>query len=169
MSSLPFSGSALAAEVDMKEVKRLAREPVGTIIEGSPVQIISDGDYWKMVNGSKHPAVVFFYVNDDQKSRNLATLIRYLAFDFEYKVSFFAYEVTDHKPIPKDVTKRLLDTYSLDQVPGSFFYDNDTGKMVLEQEDYQVPVLKEYRTPSQFFWKTWYKTVTKYINENIQD
>ena len=68
-----------------------------------------------------------------------------------------------------DITKRLLDTYSLDKVPGSFFYDNDTGKMVLEQEDYQVPVLKEYRTPSQFFWKTWYKTVTKYINKNILD
>ena len=59
--------------------------------------------------------------------------------------------------------------YGLDKVPGTFFYDNDTGKMVLEREEYDLPTFKEYRTPGMFLWKVYYNKVRAYIDQSILD
>jgi hypothetical protein len=160
---------SMAAEVNMTEVRKLAGQPVKTILRGTPVTRVSDGDYQDLVRKSTRPVVVLFYIDQDQDSRNLATLIRYLSVDFQNKITFCSYEVAERKPISKDVSARLQKTYSLDKVPGTFFYDNDKGAIELEREDYDVPTLKEYRTPKMLIWKTYYKTITKYIEENILD
>ncbi len=158
-----------AAEVNMTEVRRLAEQPVKIILKGAPAIRIDDVNYRDHVFKSTRPVVVLFYVDQDQDSRNLATLIRYLSIDFEKKISFCFYEVAERKPVSKDLSARLQKAYSLDKVPGSFFYDNDKGKIELEREDYDVPTLKEYRTPNMFFWKTYYNAITKYIEESILD
>ena len=54
-------------------------------------------------------------------------------------------------------------------MPATLFYDNDKGKMELETSDYSVPTMAEYRTPSPFFWNTYYQATRKYIKENILD
>jgi hypothetical protein len=41
--------------------------------------------------------------------------------------------------------------------------------MELERTDYSVPAVIEYRTPSPFFWNTYYQTTRKYIQKNILD
>ena len=166
-----FSGprSLPAAEVDMAEVRRLAKEPVETILEGSPVEIINKNTYWDRVRKSSKPVTVMFYTSKDQKSRDAATLFRYLALDFHQAIHFYGYKVADNTPVERQILKQLNESYSLDKVPGTFFYDNDKGNMELEKEDYSVPLLKEYRTPGRLLWKTYYKYVTKYIRENILD
>ena len=158
-----------ATEVNMTEVRKLAEQPVKTILQGTPVIKISDVDYQDLVFKSTRPVVVLFYIDQDQDSRNLATLLRYLSIDFQKRITFCIYEVAEKRPISKDLSARLQKTYSLDKVPGTFFYDNDKGKIELERENYQVPSLKEYRTPKMLFWKTYYTTITKYIEENILD
>src|SRR5262249_25170353 len=70
---LSSTAPATMPSVEMTEVRRLAREPVETILSGAPVGRISDQDYHKMVHGSPRPVVVIFYANQDEKSRNLAT------------------------------------------------------------------------------------------------
>jgi hypothetical protein len=76
---------------------------------------------------------------------------------------------SNQKPILEKLAKRLQELYSLDKVPGTFFYDNDKGKMELERENYDVPIMKEYRAPSMFFWKIYYKVITEYVKEHILD
>jgi hypothetical protein len=158
-----------AAEANMTEVRRLAGQPVKTILKGTPVIRISDVDYQDLVFKSTRPVVVLFYIDQDQDSRNLATLIRYLSIDFQKQITFCIYEVAEKKPISNDLSARLQKTYSLDKVPGTFFYDNDKGKIELERENYEIPTLKEYRTPKMLFWKAYYTTITKYIEESILD
>jgi hypothetical protein len=158
-----------AAEVNMAEVRRLAENPVKTILLGTPVLKVNDATYQSLVFKSTRPVIVVFYANQDQDSRNLATLLRYLSFDFQQKITFCIYEVAEKKPIPSDLLGRLQKTYSLDKVPGTFFYDNDKGKIELEREHYEVPSIKEYRAPKMLFWKTYYETITKYIEKNILD
>jgi hypothetical protein len=153
----------------MAEVRRLAENPVKTILQGTPVLRVNDATYQSLVFKSTRPVVVIFYVNQDQDSRNLATLMRYLSLDFRQKITFCIYEVAEKKPIPSDLLSRLLKTYGLDKVPGTFFYDNDKGKIEIEREYYEVPSIKEYRTPKMLFWKTYYEKITKYIEKDILD
>ena len=50
------------------------------------------------------------------------------------------------------------------------FYSNvDSGKMVLEDEQYIAANFKEFRTPSLLFWKVYYNTACSYIDKNILD
>jgi hypothetical protein len=79
--SLSRAAPAAVPAVDMAEVRRLARDPVETIFAGVAIGRVSDVDYWKAVRGSKKPVVVIFYANQDERSRNLATLARYLALE----------------------------------------------------------------------------------------
>ena len=78
----------------MAEVRRLAREPVETIFAGVPVGRISDADYRTAVHDSPRPVVVIFYANQDEKSRNLATLARYLALEFSQVITLHGIRVT---------------------------------------------------------------------------
>jgi hypothetical protein len=158
-----------AAEVNMAEVRRLAENPVKAILTEAPVVRVNDASYQSLVFKSPRPVVVIFYADQDQDSRNLATLMRYLSLDFQQKITFCIYEVAEKKPVPNDLLARLQKTYSLDKVPGTFFYDNDKGKIELEREYYETPSLKEYRTPKMLLWKTYYEAISKYINKNILD
>lgn len=161
--------AARAAEVDMAEVRRLAQEPVETIFAGAPIGRISDVDYAKTVNGSSKPVVVVFYANQDQQCRHLATLVRYLALEFGNVVAFYGYAASEGATIDRHRLAALQKRYGLKKVPATLFYDNDKGKMELEKSDYSVPTMAEYRTPSPFFWNTYYQATRKYIKENILD
>ena len=158
-----------AAEPDMAEVRRLAREPVETILSGAPIGRVSDATYWKTVQSSPKPVVVVFYANQDQQSRHLATLVRYLALEFSESVVFYGYPVTAGASVEHNALAALQKRYGIKKVPATLFYDNDSKKMELERTDYSVPAVIEYRTPSPLFWSTYYRTIRKYIQENILD
>ena len=158
-----------AAEVDMAEVRRLAQQSVETIFAGAPIARISDATYAKTVNGSKKPVVVVFYANQDQQSRHLATLVRYLALEFGEIVAFYGYAASEGATVDQNALASLQKKYGLKRLPATLFYDNDKGKMELERSDYSVPTVAEYRTPSPLFWNTYYQATRKYIKENILD
>jgi len=153
----------------MVEVRTLAENPVRTILQGAPVLKINDATYQNLVFKCTRPVIVLFYVNQDQDSRNLATLMRYLSVDFQQKITFCIYEVAEKKPTPNDLLPRLRKIYGLDRAPGTFFYDNDKGKIEIERRDYEVPSIKEYRAPRMVLWKTYYEKITKYIEKEILD
>ena len=169
MLSLCLTVQAAAPDVDMADVRRLAREPVEAILSGAPFGRVSDADYWKTVRGSPKPVVVVFYANQDQQSRHLATLVRYLALEFSEAVVFYGYPVTAGATVERNALEALQKRYGVRKVPATLFYDNDRGKMELERADYSVPALLEYRTPSLFFWKTYHEATREYIQKNILD
>ena len=160
---------SFAAEIKMVEVEALAKLPVREILKDAPVQELSGETYWKFVRGSKKPVVVMFYSNEDQESQNLATLVRYVASDYSSRVSFYRLMVVPKGKPDRPTLARMQGAYGLDKVPGTFFYDNDTGKMVLEREQYDLPTFKEYRTPGLFLWKVYYNKVRAYIDKSILD
>ena len=167
--SLLRAAPAAVPAVDMAEVRRLARDPVETIFAGVTMGRVSDPDYWKTVRGSKKPVVVIFYANQDERSRNLATLARYLALEFHEVVGFYGCRVTAGST-PEPASRAAVDKqYGVKKVPASLFYDNDHGKMELEKTDYSVPLMLEYRTPSMLFWKTYHQAIREYIQKNILD
>ena len=155
--------------VDMTEVRRLAREPVEAILSRTPFGRVSDKDFPTMVNESPRPVVVLFYANQDEKSRNLATLARYLALEFGQLISFYGYQVSPGVTVERDVLAALQKKYGVKQIPATLFYDNDRGKIELEKADYSVPSFTEYRTPSMFLWKTYHRAVREYIVKEILD
>lgn len=163
------AGSAQAVNVDMAEVRRLAREPVETIFAGAPIGRVSDADYWQTVQGSPKPVVVVFYANQDERSRHLATLIRYLALEFNGSVAFYGYPVTMGATAEHGALAALKKRYKVTQVPATLFYDNDHGKMELEKTEYSVPAVIEYRTPRPLLWSTYHQRVRKYIQDHILD
>ena len=169
MMSFYLAVQASAADVDMDDVRRLAREPVETILSGAPIGRVSDATYWKTVQRSPKPVVVVFYANQDQQSRHLATLVRYLALEFSGAIVFYGYPVTAGATVERNALAALQKRYGVKKVPATLFYDNDRGKMELERTDYSVPAVIEYRTPSPLFWNTYYQTIRKYIKENILD
>ena len=154
--------------VDMAEVRRLAREPVDTILSGAPVQSISAKDY-RTIFRSQRPVIVVFYANQEQKSRNLATLVRYLALEFNHVIAFYGYRVTAGASVEKDALTAIHKHYGVKHVPATLFYDNDRGPMELEKADYSVPTLAEYRTPNLLFWTTYHHAVRDYIQKSILD
>lgn len=158
-----------AAEIKMAEVEALAKLPVHEIFKDSPVQEISRETYWKFVRGSKTPVIVMFYSNEDQDSQNLATLVRYISSDYSNRVAFYRLMVVPKGKPDRPTIAQMQRAYSLDKVPGTFFYDNDTGQMVLEREQYDLPTFKEYRTPGLFLWRVYYNRVRAYIDKNILD
>jgi len=158
-----------AVSVDMAEVRRLAREPVETIFSGAPIGRVSDADYWQTVRGSPKPVVVVFYANQDERSRHLATLIRYIAQEFDGSVAFYGYPVTAGATVDHAALAALRKRYKVTQVPATLFYDNDHGKMELERTEYSVPAVIEYRTPRPLLWSTYHQRVRKYIQDHILD
>ncbi len=159
---------SIAAEVDMSEVKRLTKLPVENILQGSPVVQITDPDHLKWILENNKPLLVIFYVNLEENSRNLATLIRYLAFDLHEKITFCAFKVSERSPIGKELAVKLQKSYSLDKTPATFFYNNNSsGKVNLRRENNGEPTIKEYRTPSMFFWKKYYKDLVQYIKNSL--
>ena len=160
--SLSRAAPAAVPAVDMAEVRRLARDPVETIFAGVAIGRVSDPDYWKTVRGSKKPVVVIFYANQDERSRNLATLARYLALEFHEVVGFYGYRVTAGSTPEPAVLAAVDKQYGV-----NLSYDH--GEMELEKTDYSVPLMLEYRTPSMLFWKTYHQAIREYIQKNILD
>jgi hypothetical protein len=160
---------AAAPAVDMAEVRRLAREPVETIFAGAPIGRISDADYGKLVQESPRPVVVVFYANQDEKSRNLATLARYLALEFSQVITFYGYRATAGTTVDPAALGVLQKQYGLKQIPATLFYDNDRGKIELEKAEHSVPSLVEYRTPGMLFWRTYHGAIRDYIKKSILD
>ncbi len=163
---LSLCPAVLAANVNMTEVRRLAREPVDTILSGAPIGQIADAAYWPTVQGSSKPVVVMFYANQDPRSRHLATLVRYLALEFGKSVMFYCYPVTAGATVEPNALA-ALEKYGVTRVPATLFYDNDHGKMELERTDYTVPAVIEYRTPNPLLWNTYHQATRKYIQDYI--
>lgn len=169
MWSLMAATLGHAAPIDMAEVRRLAQQPVGAILRGTPVADLTEADYRGKVEGSPRPVIVVFYADRDEKSRHLATLVRYLAQEFSDKISFYGYRVSETASVDRPTLERLTRTYGIRQIPATLFYDNDRGKIELERTQYDVPTLVEYRTPSMLFFRTYYNAIHKYVTEQILD
>lgn len=161
--------SANAQKIDMDDVRRMARQPVSKILDGSPVRPITDANYDEIILKRIRPKVVVFYAEDDENSRRLAAMMRLIAFRFENKLGFYAYRVADTAKAARAKMDGLKRRYSLDKLPGTFFYDTDKGRVELEKEEYGVPRLREYRRPSLFFFKRYYRTISDHIVKHVLD
>lgn len=155
--------------IDMSKVRALAALPVKDIFRDSPVRELPSASYWKTIRESLIPVVVMFYSNVDPDSQRLATLVRYVSIRYKDKISIYRVMVVANGKPAKVIAADYEKSYSLDKTPGILFYDNDSGKMVLEDEQYIEANFKEFRTPSLLFWKTYYNAVCSYIDKNILD
>jgi len=158
-----------ATEIDMSEVKALAKLSVNSILKNSPVKEINQNAYWDIVMKSPKPVVVMFYSNEDKHSQNLSTLVRYVTIDYSDKILFCSFMVAKRGQPDSSTESKMKQQYSLDKTPGILFYDNDTGKMILEHEQYGAPRFKEYRTPSMLLWKLYYVKVEHIIASKVLD
>jgi hypothetical protein len=158
-----------ADKIDMSEVKALAALPVKDILQDSPVHELPRESYWKTIRESPIPVVVMFYSNVDPESQRLATLIRYVSTKYKAKISAYRVMVVANGKPPKAIAADYEKSYGLNKTPGSLFYDNDSGRMILEGEQYIDANFKEFRTPSLLFWNVYYDAVCSYIDKNILD
>lgn len=170
IAGLVCAPSVLASqEIDMADVRRLARMSVEEIIPAPPVERFTLDSYWRSVKGRNKPLVVFFYSNHDDQSQRVATLLRYIAPDYSSQMSFAMVKVVETGQPDKPLAGHLTNEYSLDKTPGILFYDNVGDKMVLEEEDYVDADFKEFRTPSMLLWKTYYNAVRKELDKLLAD
>ena len=158
-----------AENIDMSRVRALAALPVTEIFRDSPVRELPRASYWKTIRESSRPVVVMFYSNVDPESQRLASLVRYVSLKYKDKISIYRVMVVAKGKPAKLVADEYEKNYGLDKTPGVLFYDNDSGKMVLEDEQYIDANFKEFRTPSLLFWKVYYNAVCNYIDKNILD
>jgi len=170
ITGLVCAPSVLASQdIDMAEVRRLAKLSVEEIIPAPPVERFALENYWRNVKGRNKPLVVFFYSNHDDPSQRVATLLRYIAPDYTSKLSFAMVKVVETGQPDKPLAGNLMKEYSLDKTPGILYYDNVGDKMVLEEEDYIDADFKEFRTPSMLLWKTYYDAVRKELDKLLAD
>jgi hypothetical protein len=158
-----------AENIDMSKVRALAALPVKEIFRDSPVRELTRANYWKTVRQSRIPVVVMFYSNVDPESQRLATLVRYISIKYKDKLSTYHVMVVANGKPAKVSAADYEKSYGLDKTPGILFYDNDSGKMVLESEQYIDANFKEFRTPSLLFWNVYYNAACSYIDKNILD
>jgi hypothetical protein len=158
-----------AEDVDMSKVRALVALPVNEILGDSPVRELPRASYWKTIRESPKPVVVMFYSNVDPESQRLASLIDYVSIKYQAKLSTYRVMVVATGKPAKEIAADYAKSYSLDKTPGVLFYDNDPGKLVLENEQYIDANFKEFRTPSLLLWKVYYNAVCTYIDKNILD
>ena len=156
-----------AEDINMSKVRALAALPVKEILRDSPVRELSRAAYWKAIRESRIPVVVMFYSNVDPESQRLATLVRYIAIKYRNRISFYRMMVSTNGKPTKATAADYKKSYRLDKTPGILFYDNHSGKMELEGEEYIDANFKEFRTPSLLLWKVYYNAVCNYIDKNI--
>jgi len=166
--SVSYSISA-DKDINMTEVRALAKLPVDEILKNSVVDAVEIESYWKNVHNRNRPLVVLFYSNNHGPSQRLATLIKYVAPIYNSQLTFSRVKVSDKGKPSKDKAKILTTSYSLDDTPGILFYDNVGTDMVLEDEDYIDADFKEFRTPRMFLWKTYYNAVRKELDKLLAD
>lgn len=158
-----------ADDIDMSKVRALAALPVDEIFRDSPVPELARSTYWKTIRESPIPVVVMFYSNVDPESQRLATLVWYVSIRYKAKISVYRVMVVANGKPAKAIAADYEKSYSLDKTPGILFYDNDSGKMLLEDEQYIDASFKDSRTPSLLLWKVYYNAVCNYIDKNILD
>jgi hypothetical protein len=142
---------------------------VKEILRESPVRELPRARYWQTIRESPIPVVVMFYSDVDPESQRLASLLRYVAIKYEAKLSVYRVMVVDKGKPAKAIAADYAKSYGLDKTPGVLFYDNDSGKMRLEREEYIAANFKEFRTPSLLLWKVYYNAVCSYIDKSILD
>jgi len=166
---IPPLTNAADDDIDMSKVRALAALPVMEIFRDSPVRELPRASYWKTIRESPRPVVVMFYSNVDPESQRLATLVRYVSTKYRDKLATYGVMVAANGKPAKAIAADFEKSYGLDKTPGSLFYDNDSGKMVVENEEYIDANFKEFRTPNLLFWKVYYNAVCSYIDKNILD
>ena len=160
-----ISADTSAKEIDMTEVRKLAKLSVDEILNMSPVSEIKINKYWENIRGRKKPKIVFFYSNNNGPSQRLATLIRFIAMDYSDRLAFRCVKVVEKGNPDAKMRKDLESRFSLDNTPGILFYDNVGDKMILEDEDYIDADFKEFRTPKMLLWKVYYSAVREKLDQ----
>jgi hypothetical protein len=158
-----------AEDVDMSAVRAFAALPVKETLRESPVRELARASYWRTIRESPTPVVVMFYSNVDPESQRLASLLRYVSFKYSAKLATYRMMVVENGKPPRAIAADYEKSFGLDKTPGILFYDNDTGQVRLEGENYIDANFKEFRTPSLLLWKVYYNAVCSYIDKNILD
>jgi hypothetical protein len=161
--------TSAADDVDMSKVRALAALPVKESLAESPIRELPRASYWQKIRASARPVVVMFYSNVDPESQRLASLLRYVAIKYQAALTTYRVMVVENGKPAKAIAADYQKSYSLDATPGVLFYDNDSGKMLVESEQYIAPNFREFRTPSLLLWKVYYNAVCSYIDKNILD
>lgn len=156
--SVLISLQAIAADINIAEVRELAKLSVDEILDGVPVHSIKIDTYWETIRGRQEPKIAFFYSNNDGPSQRVATLLRFVAMDYSDRLDFRRVKVVEEGNPAANLRKDFETRFSLDKTPGILFYDNVGDKMILEDEDYVDADFKEFSTPKMLLWRTYYST-----------
>lgn len=151
--------------IDMAEVRRLARQPVETILAGAPVQRLAVRDYWPTLGREHRPVIVFFYSNADGESQRVATLIRYLAPRYADRIAFHAVRVAARGKPSAAWASELKQKFRLRSTPGVLFYGNPGQRLALVEEEYIAADFKEFRSPRMLLWRTYYRVVQRELDK----
>jgi len=157
------SGLSEAKDIPMADVRHLMELPVSSILQNSPVSHLNTPTSLEAVRTSSRPAVLLVYRSRDQRSRELATLMRYLALEFRHRIDFFALEIPEETSSAEDISLRTQKALRLEKIPATLFYRNEgTGD---SSKSLASPSLKEYRSPGRLFWKTCYAAAVRYLDQ----
>jgi hypothetical protein len=140
-----------AENIDMSKVRALAELPVKEIFRDSPVRELPCASYWKTIRESRIPVVVMFYSNMDSESQRLATLVRYISIKYKDNISVYHIMVVANGKPAKVIATDYEKSYGLDKTPGIHFYDNDSGKMVLENENISTRTSRSFARRACYF------------------
>ena len=164
--------SAQKEKVSMKEVSELVKLPVKKTLEGTPVTYVNKDDYITVLKTDREnakPVISFFYSNIDPESQRLASLLRYVSQDYRDSIFFLCVETAEKGKPDKVTSVELKKVYGVDRIPGILFYDTSKDGLVLEDEDYIYSDFKHFETPSLIFWRTYYRIVSKKLDEILAD
>ena len=159
-------------KIKMKEVRQLAKLPVKETLEGAPVTHVSVDNYHKVLKADREtnkPVVSFFYSNIDPESQRLASLLKYVSHDYKKEIIFIVVETAEKGKPDKITAIELEKLYGLDKTPGVLFYDTADKGVVLEDEDYIHSDFKDFQTPAMMFWHTYYRVVSRKLDEILAD
>ena len=115
------------------ELLRYMNQTVEETLAGTSVVYVDDSSYQREVYGANQPVMVLFYNKQGNGSAGAATLGRVLSELFP-EVKFCAYKISDGASTPKSAWNSL-DKYGLKDTPSILFYDNDNGRVELENGD----------------------------------
>lgn len=164
------SANAQKKKVNMNEVREIVKMPVNEALKDTPVKVIEPGEYWKALRRKyDKPLIAFFYSDKDPESQRVASLLKYVALDYDGRIYFIRVETSNEGKPDKRIAEEFRKKFDLEKTPGILFYDNVRGKLVLEDEDYVDADFKEFRTPSLTFWQTYYSVVRKELDKLLSD
>ncbi|MFH1407103.1 MAG: hypothetical protein ABIH01_03765 [Candidatus Omnitrophota bacterium] len=162
--------NAKIERVDTEEIGRIVKMPVNEMLKDSPVKLVNIEDYDKIIR-DKHdrPLVAFFYSDNNHESQRMASLLRYVSFEYKDHIHFIRVQTAEKGKPERDLAEDLYREFSLDRTPGILFYDNTRGALELENEKYVDPDFKEFRTPSLRTWNSYYKIVCQELDRVLSD